>query len=298
MDEKGPSLESLADLYEQALAPIFVGSKISINSTFVVISICTMHGVSNAFADVLLCYQSSLFLPTINALPSKFYDAKSMVRKLDVSYNIIHCCLDGCVLSRRELQKHETCPKCGKNRYQEGSKIVPNKVIRHFHFISQLKCLCGSPRIAKLLRWHYEQVASGGDSDRTKIEFVVDSPTWKHIEKIDPSFLEDCRNIRMDLSLDGINPLFVKSIGHSTWPSVLIMYNFLPRLVTKKFFLILSILISGKESLNDKNIDVFLEPLLEELLKLWDGVLVSNIPKDYLNKDLHWIKCQGLMEQT
>ena len=42
--------------------------------------------------------------------------------------------------------------------------------------------------------------------------------------------------------------------------------------MTKKFLISLTILISGKKSPTNKNIDVFLEPLLEELLELWEGV--------------------------
>jgi hypothetical protein len=42
--------------------------------------------------------------------------------------------------------------------------------------------------------------------------------------------------------------------------------------VTKKFFISLTILISGKKSPTNENIDVFLKLLLEELLELWEGV--------------------------
>jgi hypothetical protein len=34
----------------------------------------------------------------------------------------------------------------------------------------------------------------------------------------------------------------------------------------------MSILIAGKESPTDKNVDVFIAPLVEELQQLWEGV--------------------------
>ena len=42
-------------------------------------------------------------------------------------------------------------------------------------------------------------------------------------------------------------------------------------MVTKKFFVSLSILILGKESPTAENIDVFLKPLYEEMHELWEG---------------------------
>jgi hypothetical protein len=40
----------------------------------------------------------------------------------------------------------------------------------------------------------------------------------------------------------------------------------------KKFFVQLCILISGKESPTNENIDVFLRPLVDDLKLLWNGV--------------------------
>ena len=49
-------------------------------------------------------------------------------------------------------------------------------------------------------------------------------------------------------------------------------YNLPPWLVTKNFFMMLTLIITGKKSINDKNIDVYLAPLIEELQTLWEGV--------------------------
>ena len=45
-----------------------------------------------------------------------------------------------------------------------------------------------------------------------------------------------------------------------------------PWLSTKKFFIMLSLLIPGPDSVTDRNIDIYMTPLLEELLELWKGV--------------------------
>jgi hypothetical protein len=56
----------------------------------------------------------------------------------------------------------------------------------------------------------------------------------------------------------------------STWPLILLNYNLPPWLIVKNLFLILKLLISNKESMNNNNTDVYMAPLLEELQEL-DG---------------------------
>ncbi|KAL3691388.1 hypothetical protein R1sor_005039 [Riccia sorocarpa] len=62
----------------------------------------------------------------------------------------------------------------------------------------------------------------------------------------------------------------VKSSSHSTWPVVLTNYNVPPWLASKKGFLLLALIIPGPKKV--RNIDIYLEPLVEELQQLWTGV--------------------------
>jgi len=60
---------------------------------------------------------------------------------------------------------------------------------------------------------------------------------------------------------------------------LLLIYNLPPYLVTKKFFIQLSILVFGKLSQTNENTDVFIRPIIEELQKLWTGVLAQDFSK-------------------
>ena len=72
---------------------------------------------------------------------------------------------------------------------------------------------------------------------------------------------------------DGFNPFRSMSTAHSTWPVVLINYNLPPWMCMTPKFLMLSMLIPGPKS-PGKDIDVYLQPLIEELKELWnDGVV-------------------------
>jgi hypothetical protein len=102
---------------------------------------------------------------------------------------------------------------------------------------------------------------------------VVDSPAWKHIDKnIDESFGQEPQHLRFGMALDGVNPFLHTNSTHSTWPVLMLLYNLPPYPVTKKKFIQLCILISRKTSPTNENIDVFIRPLVEELLELWGGV--------------------------
>ena len=71
------------------------------------------------------------------------------------------------------------------------------------------------------------------------------------------------------MAVGGFNPFGNLSSSHSVWPVVLVTYNLPPWLCMKRSFCLLSLLIPGpKQPGND--IDVYLEPLVNELKLTWD----------------------------
>ena len=87
-----------------------------------------------------------------------------------------------------------------------------------------------------------------------------------------PEFTKEPRSLRLVLALDGVNPFSNQFLSHSTWLIVLHKYNLPPWLITKHFFVMLTLTIPGKESVKGKNIQVYLAPIIEELHRLWKGV--------------------------
>jgi hypothetical protein len=96
--------------------------------------------------------------------------------------------------------------------------------------------------------------------------------SWKHINDKWLDFAIDSCNVRLRLTLDGVNPFGDLSSCHFTWPMILLNYNLPPWLVTKRYFLMLALIILGKESVISGNLDVYLQPLIKELQVLWQGV--------------------------
>ncbi len=105
------------------------------------------------------------------------------------------------------------------------------------------------------------------------VQFMVDSKAWKHTDAMWPNFTKDPRNLCLALATDGMNPFGEFNLKHSTQLVLLLMYNLFPWLVTKKFFVMLSVIIPGKESVKDAYMDTYMAPLIKELQELWKGVI-------------------------
>ena len=60
----------------------------------------------------------------------------------------------------------------------------------------------------------------------------------------------------------------------------LINYNLPPWLTTKPFFLMLSLIIPGNKSVTFDTIDIYLEPLFDELVELWKGIEAIHVSRD------------------
>jgi hypothetical protein len=65
-----------------------------------------------------------------------------------------------------------------------------------------------------------------------------------------------------------MNPFNERMTDHNTWPVILTMYNILTWLCQKRKYLFLTILVSGPKQ-PGIDIDVFLEPVMEEFKRLW-----------------------------
>ena len=255
-------------LLQESKTPLFAGSPMNrLGTMLMLLNLCSVHGVSNNFTDELFSLLGQDVLPQGNTMPKSRYEAYRIVKKLGLAYDTIHACEDGCVLFRKDLASATSCPKCMKSRFVTGSATVPRKVLRHFPLIPRLKRMYRCSEISTLMMWHSKNASEDGLG-----RSVVDSKAWKHVDAKYPNFAMEPRNVRLGLALDGMNPFADVSTKHSTWPVLTINYNLPPWLVTKKFFIMLTLIIPGKESVKDKNIDVYLQPLVEELEALWVGV--------------------------
>ncbi len=141
------------------------------------------------------------------------------------------------------------------------------KVVQHFPLVPRLLHMYQAARTSELMTWHSQNRSMDG-----KVRHVLDSRAWEHIDATFPDFANEPRNVRLGLATDGMNPFGEKSNTWSTWHVLVLNYNLPPWLVTKKFFLLLSLIIPSPDSVKSSNFDVYMAPVLEELAKLRKGV--------------------------
>ncbi|XP_042404585.1 uncharacterized protein LOC121994707 [Zingiber officinale] len=199
------------------------------------------------------------------------YDVKKTLSCLALTYEKIHACCNDCILYRKKYKNCTSCPKCGLSRWKltknkVEKKGVPAKVVWYFPPIPRFKRIFKSLETSRNFAWHADSTRVVG-----QLRHPVDSPSWKLVDHMWPSFESEPRNLRLALATDGINPHSNLSSRYSCWPIMLVNYNLPPNMCMKRKYIMLTMLISGpKQPGND--IDVYLEVLVEYLQRLWEGV--------------------------
>lgn len=234
-----------------------------------------LHGWSQESFTGLMDLLSGI--PGAN-LPKTYYEAKKIIRDLGLDYERIHSCPKDCILFRGDFAKQDFCHVCESSRWKVDKKdsnasVVkskgkrkPAKVLRYFPLIPRIQRLFSSTKTSDDMRWHDEGRTKDG-----KLRHPADGDAWKDFDRRYPDFKEDARNVRLGLASDGFNPFGNKNLKHSTWPVMLVPYNLPPWICMKQTSLILSMIIPGPNSPGN-DVDVYLQPLIDELLLLWAGI--------------------------
>ena len=216
-------------------------------------------------------------LPSDAKLPKDQYESKKIVRDLGLGYKKINACPNDCMLFWKENVNLEACLCCkvsrwktneasvtGNNALSSKGKKKAAKILWWFPLKPRLQRLFLSPDLASSMKWH----VNGCIDDRV-MRHPADSNACKMFDTTHLQFSSEPHNVRLGLAADGFNPFGMLSTTHNTWPVMLILYNLPPWLCMKRSSLILSLVIPGPKSLRIA-IDVYLQPLVEELRELWD----------------------------
>ncbi|WCJ37986.1 hypothetical protein M5689_019073 [Euphorbia peplus] len=191
-------------------------------------------------------------------LPKSFYESKKLVKALGLDYEKIHSFMP------KPLSNNGNSVDDVENRL--GSKKKPSKILRYFPLIPRLQRLFSSTKTSNDMRWHEECRKKDGF-----LRHPADGGAWKGFNVRYSDFASDARNVRLALSSDGFNPYRTMSTSYSTWPVVLITYNMSPWSCMKRSSFILSMIIPGEKGPGN-SIGTYLQPLVEELKQLWEGV--------------------------
>nr|ABB47202.2 transposon protein, putative, CACTA, En/Spm sub-class [Oryza sativa Japonica Group] len=229
----------------------------------------------NIDLEELLCHvEPELLVGSARGLDN--FEALKKTTK-DILYDESKGCHSDFSILRKEYASLVKCPTCGASRYKSNSNTcleeddtigetkrkIPQLVMWYLPVKDRIKRLYSNPRDAELMRWHQEGRKKDG-----MLRHPADAHQWLNFDAKYKEFAKDPRNIRFALSTDGLNPFGDMSSSHSTWPVLLTMYNLPTWLGQKRKYILLCILIQGPRQ-PGIDIDVFLEPLLEDMADLW-----------------------------
>ena len=265
-------------LVSDSETPLYAGCKAKHTKLSVTLDLMKLKASSGwtdkSFTDLLGILKA--MLPGENTLPEMTYEAKQVLCPLGLEVRRIHACPNDCILYHKQYADLDACSVYKASRYKrkksadEGNKSKrggPAKVVWYLPIIDRFKRIFANPNEAKLVRWHATERRNDG-----MLRHPADSIEWRNIDRKHKDFAADPRNMRICLCTDGMNPFGDMSSTHSTWPVLIANYNLPPWLCFKRKYIMLCLLIQGpRQPGND--IDVFLEPVIDDLEILWkEGV--------------------------
>lgn len=138
----------------------------------------------------------------------------------------------------------------------------------YFPIGPRLQRLFLCPKVARLMTWH---LRCKDRANQDELMHPACSDSWKQFDQAWPAFAGEPRNVRLGLCTDGFNPYTMRST-YSIWPVFTTVYNLPPDMCMKQEFIFLTMLCQGPKG-PGKNMDVLLEPLIQDLQTLWyEGV--------------------------
>ncbi|KAL6554186.1 hypothetical protein OROMI_019859 [Orobanche minor] len=204
-------------------------------------------------------------------LPKNYYETRKTLRDLGLDYQKIDSCTNDCMIYWDVNESKSRCDTCGLSRWKE---VENSNMPGADKSKKTKKKLFMTPKIASMMTWHANERTEDGI-----MRHPADSPVWQTFDYNHPDFAKEPRNVRLGLTADGFTPFRSMMVNHSTWPVVLMPYKLPPGECMKKSYFMLSILIPGPHEPGN-NIDVYLQPLIEELKLLWDvGIDTFDAPR-------------------
>jgi hypothetical protein len=271
-DDISPQENHLLEAIEESPL-LYLGSACSLFETLIhLFDWFTSHpSISKeAFSKNLELWHSTL--PNDNCLPTSYREAYKIIKPHLLPEIVFHVCPNECIIYREEHKDSTSCPICCEPRFKDNKKKTPWKTFHYLPIGPRLVRSFGSKEISYLLQSHNGQYQYE-DKEKTLTD-IHDSPVWKNAYSDSGVFGGDPRGMILSLCFDGLNPWSKNKTTYSMWPIVLGQIN-LPRKIRFQFanLWLVGIVPSQKGGCETKNLDPYLEILIDEIIALSNSKL-------------------------
>ncbi|KAK2426327.1 hypothetical protein QL285_025010 [Trifolium repens] len=278
------------DLLKETNTPLFEGSRDSkLTVCIKLLGVKSQYLVPEVAMDLITKLMLEITIDRPLDLPKNYYETRQLVAKLGLEAKRIDCCVNGCMLYyNNEFGVSDgaliECKFCQEPRYHVTKnyrsakrKPIPRKAMFYLPIIPRLQRLYASMQTASKMTWHrenYERRKMSGE-----LRHPSDGMAWKHFDEVYPEFASEPRNVRLGLCSDGFTPYTqVSTTPYSCWSVLITPYNLPPDMCMSKPYMFLAAVIPCPSS-PTAGIDIYLQPLIDDLKRLWNGVATYDISK-------------------
>ena len=268
VEEPNPNAKQFYDMMSSANQPLYDGCREGLSRLSLASRMTTIKSDHNLSASSMDDWTALFkeYLPQGNHAADSYYEVQKLVSNLGLPARTIDVCIDNCMLFWKDDDNLQECRFCHKPRYKPqgvSRARVPFQRMWYMPITDRLQRLYQSEQTAQHMRWHADHQSAEGE-----IKHPSDAKAWKHFQSLYPGFAAEKRNVYLALCTDGFKPFGMSGRNYSLWPVVVTPYNLPPEMCMQREFLFLSILVPGPKH-PKKSLDVFLQPLIEELNDLW-----------------------------
>lgn len=211
--------------------------------------------------------------PELSSLQS-LYRTRTRVARLSGVLGVqIDCCVNSCVAFTGTIKHMEQCPYCGQDRYVGNSHQRRARCqFRYIPIIPRLRNFFHDPNMIHQLLYRAQRHAEPGIVadifDGTHYQKLLGKHVSVAGEELGHNFFSNASDLALGLATDGFAPF--DSNQESCWPIVLFNYNLSPAIRFQLENILCVGIVPGPSQ--PKDINTFIEPLIQELEDLARGV--------------------------
>ena len=123
--------------------------------------------------------------------------------KIGVEYQSIDACPNDHIIYYGQYASENKCPQCEISRYRidKVTKKVPRKVLLYIPIILCFQWIFSYQSITQFMDYHTKNRSEDG-----VLCMPADGSAMKNIKEKWPIFIDEPRNVRLSLAVDGFNP--------------------------------------------------------------------------------------------
>lgn len=176
------AMASYQRLIGETSIPLYEGSTVSsLQAMLESLQLKDSTDMSDAAYNKMATFVKRI-LPKDNRFPNSYNEVKKDMKKLGMGFEVIHACVNGCMLFYKEYSDDEDCRICHASRWTDyispKGRRKPARTVRYFPLTPRLQRLYTCKSTAEEMRWHGSRTV-----DNDYLRHPSDGESWKEFDR-------------------------------------------------------------------------------------------------------------------